>query len=434
LPVRAVATPATLVASEQVAVMNDERQPGDRIRVTGLCALAFLVMVSYAVARPSTESLFLDAYDAEDLPMVWILVAVFAVVTVGIYNRFSLKYDLVTLFGAVSVISCGLLALLVGAWKASVPGTAYALYVWKDIYVVILVEIYYSFANAVFPIQRARWYYGLFGVFGALGGVTGNLAVGPFAERFGTDDALWAVLPPLLLAWGLCLAFARLAGARAPMREVEEAPGSVGDGLTVVRRSSYLVLVLCLIGVVQVAITLVDYQYNSILETAYADADVRTGVSGRVYAAVNAGTLIGHASVGPLLRLVAVPGTLLGVPLLLAISVVAFAVNPAFGTIAVSKVASKVLDYTIFRAAKELLYIPLSYVEKTRGKAMVDMLTYRVAKGGASLLLLILAAVVTQALVTGLTLAAIAVWIGLTVAIVVRFRRRVSRSEELQGN
>jgi len=414
--------------------MTEERQPGDRVRVAGLCALAFLVMFSYAIARPSAESLFLDAYDAEDLPMVWILVAAFAVLTVGIYNRFSLRYDLVTLYGAVCAISGGLLVALVFAWKASIPGTAFALYVWKDIYIVVLVEIYYSFANAVFPIQRARWYYGLFGVFGAIGGVAGNLGVGPIAEQIGTDDALWAVLPPMLLSWGLCLVFARLAGARAPMREIAGAPASFGDGLTVVRRSSYLVLVLCLIGVVQVAITLIDYQYNSILENAYADADVRTGVSGRVYAAVNAGTLIGHACVGPLLRLVAIPGTLLGVPLLLAISVVAFAINPAFGTIAVSKAASKVLDYTIFRAAKELLYIPLSYVEKTKGKAVVDMLTYRVAKGGASLLLLVLAAVVTQALVTGLTLAAIAVWIGLTGAIVVRFRKRVSRAEELQGN
>ena len=56
----------------------------------------------------------------------------------------------------------------------------------------------------------------------------------------------------------------------------------------------------------------------------------------------------------------------------------------------VVKVASKSLDYSIFRAAKELLYLPLSQAEKTQGKALIDMLTYRVAKGGASVLLLIL--------------------------------------------
>ena len=48
--------------------------------------------------------------------------------------------------------------------------------------------------------------------------------------------------------------------------------------------------------------------------------------------------------------------------------------------------ASKAFDYSLFRSAKEMLYIPLSYEEKTRGKALIDMLAYRVAKGGASLL------------------------------------------------
>ncbi len=403
-------------------------------RVLGLCLLAFLVMFSYAIARPSAESLFLENNDAADLPLVWILVAAGALITVAIYNRFSLRFDLVTLYGQVCAITSALLVGLILAWKADLPHVGWALYVWKDLYIIVLVEIFYSFANAVFPIQRARWFYGLFGVFGGLGGVVGNLAVGPVAARIGTVDALWLVLPALVLSWALCLLFARLFGARAPMREVaDREPGGWADGLRVVRSSSYLLLMLGMIAVVQVAITLIDYQYNSLLEVTYADTDVRTGISGRVYAAVNFGTMICHASVGPILRVLAIPRTLLGVPLLLCVAVVGFAVNPAFGTIAVAKVASKVLDYTIFRAAKEMLYIPLSYVEKTRGKAVVDMLTYRVAKGGASLLLLGLAAVATQGLITGMILGMIAIWLALTAAIVARFRKRVSREEEIAG-
>ena len=404
-------------------------------RVVCLCALAYLLMFSYAIARPSSESLFLAAHDAAELPRVWILVAFAALATVAVYNRFSTRHDLVTLYAAVCLITGVSMTGLVFAWKAGLPGTSYALYVWKDIYIVVLVEIFYSFANAVFPIQRARWYYGLFGVFGSIGGVTGNLAVGPLAQRVGTDDSLWAVLPALALSAILCVAFARVIGARSLMREVDagEGPPKFTEGLTILRSSSYLLLMLILIAVVQVAITLIDYQFNGIVEAAYPDTDTRTGVIGKVYAAVNTGTLLGHALVGPMLRLLAIPGTLMAVPLALAATVVAFAINPAFGTMAAAKVASKVFDYTIFRAAKELLYIPLSYVEKTQGKAVVDMLTYRVAKGGASLLLLILAAVVTQALVTGLTLAAIVVWIAITVAIAVRFRKMVSREEEMKG-
>ena len=90
-------------------------------------------------------------------------------------------------------------------------------------------------------------------------------------------------------------------------------------------------------------------------------------------------------------------------------------------------------DYTIFRSAKEILYIPLSYAEQTQGKSVVDMLTYRVAKGGASLLLMGLLALGLAAAVTPVALALTAAWLGTTVAVVRRFRRKVPRSEELRG-
>ncbi|MDP7114185.1 MAG: Npt1/Npt2 family nucleotide transporter, partial [Myxococcota bacterium] len=181
-------------------------------RVIGLCALAFFCMLSYAVARPACESLFLDAHGSEALPRVWILVAVFAAVSVAIYNRFSTRVDLVTLYGAVCVITGGLLALLIVAWTRGVPFTGYALYIWKDIYIVILVEIFYSFANTVFPIRSARWFYGLFGVFGSLGGIVGNLGVGELSKLIGTEHALWTMIPILTVCVLICWVLARRAG------------------------------------------------------------------------------------------------------------------------------------------------------------------------------------------------------------------------------
>ena len=401
-----------------------------RERVIGLCVLALLCMLSYAFARPAAESMFLEAHGAESLPKAWVLVALGAAGWVFLYNRFSTRVDLVVLYGAVCLIALAVMAGLIVAWKAGLPGTGYALYVWKDLYIVVLVEIFYSFSNSVFPIARARWFYGLFGLFGAVGGVIGNLGVGALAERVGSADSLWAVAPILALSFVAALVLARRAGLE-PL-ERTEAP-KFGEGLTVVRRSSYLLLVLLLVGVVQVVITLIDFQWGGVVEAAFDDMDQRTAVIGRVYAAVNAGTIIGHATVGPVLRLLTIPRTLLAVPLLLAGALAGFLVNPIFGAMAAAKVASKVFDYTIFRAAKEMLYIPLSYTERTAGKALVDMATYRVAKGGASLVLLGLGLAATSGWISVINLGLIAVWIGLTWVIVRRFRRLVPRDEELRG-
>jgi hypothetical protein len=61
------------------------------------------------------------------------------------------------------------------------------------------------------------------------------------------------------------------------------------------------------------------------------------------------------------------------------------------------------------------------------------MATYRVAKGGASLVLLVLGLAATSGWISVINLGLIVVWIGLTWVIVRRFRRLVPRDEELHG-
>ena len=117
------------------------------------------------------------------------------------------------------------------------------------------------------------------------------------------------------------------------------------------------------------------------------------------------------------------------IPGLLAGFVIGAAAWPRMITIAITKVASKAFDYSIFRAAKELFYIPLSHSEKTQGKAVVDMLTYRVAKGGASIVLLVLKKLGAPLfMASGVALGMVVVWLVLTVVVVRRYRERVSTS------
>jgi hypothetical protein len=48
---------------------------------------------------------------------------------------------------------------------------------------------------------------------------------------------------------------------------------------------------------------------------------------------------------------------------------------------------SKTVDYSVFRAAKEVLYIPLPFTARYRAKLTIDALIYRSTKGVASALL-----------------------------------------------
>ncbi|MCA9622842.1 MAG: hypothetical protein KC731_27675 [Myxococcales bacterium] len=383
--------------------------------VTGL---AFVILFGYALARPTTESLFLEVHGSDALPSVWIAVAVTSVVAAGLYGRATSHHPLGRVMQGATLASALTLALTLVMHHLGLANGAGALYVWKDVHIVILLEALWSFANLVFNAKTARWAYGLFCAAGSLGGMTGNLLVGSLAARVGSVGVLLFLLPLFALEIAMIGMLAREAGQPAP----EARPRASLEDLWLLQRSPYLVWMVALIGLVQIAITLVDYVYNTAISSAYPDLDARTAVIGRVYAAIDATSLVLQLGTGLVLRALGLRATLLAIPALLGAVVAAFVIQPRFAFMAITKIASKAFDYSLFRAAKEMLYLPLSYAEKTRGKALVDILTYRVAKGGASLLLAGLLALGAAASTLPLVLGLIGLWLGVTVVVTRRHR------------
>ena len=399
-------------------------------RAAGLlvCALAFVVLFGYALARPSTESLYLTVYGSKALPSVWLAVAATAVVVVTLYNRAAARWPLGHVMIGSIIASGAVLALLVAWHRLGVRAGSFLLYVWKDVHIVVLLEALWSFANLVFPSKTASWAYGVFCAAGSLGGIAGNLSVGVVAHRLGTTGALGLLAPVFALQIGLVVLLARAAGHPAP----KERPKASLSDLRLLVESRYLGWMLAMVGLVQLVVTLVDFVYNDAIAQAYPATDARTAVIGQVYAVIDGTSLVLQLGTGVVIRAVGLRATLIGIPALVGAVVASFVVSPRFVLMAATKVASKAFDYSLFRAAKEMLYIPLDYAAKTRGKAMIDMLTYRVAKGGASLLLFALVAVGATAAVLPVTLVLVVAWVGVAVIVTRRYAslpRETSTSE-----
>lgn len=399
-------------------------------RLVALCLMAYVVLMSYAFSRPTVEAMLTDAHGKESLPRAWLMMSVVAAVTVVLYNRFSQGRTPIKVFGVITAITLGILVLLQGLYAVSVPGITYALFVWKDLYIVFLIEIFWTYANSVYDPKKARWAYGLFLIMGSLGGITGNLAVKPVAALYGTEGVLWLVVPALLVAWGVCLLVNRWLEEPVAFKAGKEAP-RFGEGMRSIANSRYMVLLLLLIVVTQVAITLIDYEYNAALFDAYPDdKDVRAGIGGQVYAAIDTSALVLQLLTGPILSALGVSRTLLTIPVLLGGAVAFFVAVPQFLSMAFAKVASKCFDYSLFRAAKEILYIPLTPMEKTQGKAVVDILVYRVTKGAVSLFLIgFLALIKVPGAVMFLTLFVIVVWIVVTHLLLRSHAARVAEND-----
>jgi ATP:ADP antiporter, AAA family len=407
---------------------GDSNNPGV---IAAICALAFVVLASYGFARPATESLFIEYHGSESLPWVWLLVALVATGSVTLYNQVAARVALRGLFLGVISATGLLLIAIQGLLHLEIPGAYYALYVWKDLYIVFLVEMIWTFANHIYSERKATGTYGLFLLMGSFGGMAGNASGGALATTIGSRQNLWMVLPLLAIA---ALLFVYLNRSVEPPKTQEKIKDetSWGTGVRAIAGSSLLVLMLLLIVLSQITITLIDFQYNVALESTFPDEDVRTAMGSQIYFFIDCGAIALQLLTGPILHSLGVGRTLMMIPLLLGGAVTIFAFSPRFATIAFAKITSKCFDYSIFRAAKEILYIPLSRAEKTQGKAIIDILTYRVAKGATSLMLIVLKGLTWSGalLFANITLGFIAVWVAAALGIA---KRHQSDSEGRDG-
>lgn len=389
----------------------------------GYGVLAFLVIGLYEVARPSAESLFLEAYGSRFLPWVWAAVAPASIVVGHLFGLAARRLPMSRVFALASLTSAVLLVGLLAWVKSGVPQASFALYVWKDVYIVVLVEAFWAHANARVPSADAQWAYGAFTASGTVGGIAAGAVVGPLAGQLGTVGVMGLLVPGLLVVAAAGILLGRTPETRSP--EAEKGGGLL-EGLQVVKRSRYLLPLLGMVLVSQLVITLVDFSFNHALELRFGDTDQRTGVLGQVYALINTGSLLLQVGTGLVLSLLGVGGTLVGIPFVVGLAVGGHVLVPIWFLLAGAKVASKVFDYSIARAAKEMLYIPLSRAEQTQGKAVVDVMTYRTAKGGAALLVGAAVGVLGASGVEWAALALLIAWVALAVTIARRYRQSPS--------
>ncbi|MBH1988538.1 MAG: hypothetical protein I8H72_00705 [Myxococcaceae bacterium] len=391
------------------------------------------IIASYGFARPVTDSLFLEHYGAKGLPNVFLLSAAATVVAMAVYNRFNARYSLLALLGGAATLSSLLLCLGLLAFKMQIPYAVYGLYVWREVYMILLVEIFWSLADTLFNIRSARKSYGIVLGMGSLGGFAVNLMVGPISMRIGTEWALLGVLPCLGLCTILTLAFSRTLGGKPVFKKSDVKQLGAGS-LSVVRNSRYLLPLLFLIAIVQISISLVDLQFNAALEIAYPEMNARTGMIGQVHAVIDVFATFLQFFSGMVIGSLGTGGVFVGIPITLGLAILSFIVSPHFLTAAILKVTSKCFDYSIFRASKEMLYIPLSHLEKTQGKALIDILIYRVAKSSAALLMIFLISIQFSDYVMHIAMSLMFAWILLAVVIVKRYKAVLSVRRSFEKN
>lgn len=359
--------------------------PGRTLAAALAIALAStFLLFGYEFVRSVAQSLFVEAYGADKLPWVMTGGPLGALILVFGYARLlsavgpRLAIILSTAISAFVLIACQK-AILAGF----APATAF-LYLFREAYIVLLVEQVWSFLNSTLNDSEGRKLNGLVCGIASLGPIAGGLMVRSFAQSWGSANLL--LLAGLTLApVGILAAWAfHLAGE--PAASPAEAKGRHGHlGWGELTGNPVLYRMALLIVITQVVGAALELHMNIRVKAMIPDADTRTSWFGGLYALLNVGAA--------LFQFVLTPLALRRLPLLTvhtvipALNMAASAVSlfiPGLFPAAAAYMTFKILDYSVFRAGKELLYIPLSFDARYRAKEMIDAFGYRLGKGAAS--------------------------------------------------
>ena len=262
--------------------------------------------------------------------------------------------------------------------------TTVIIYVFREAYIVIVIEQFWSFVNSTLTTKQAKTINGPFCAIASVGSVVGGLLVGRWAETLGSETLLLFTAASLIPAAIFGVIAYNLAGEPKP--SAAEEGGRRGHlGVKTFFSSKYLVFIGLLILCTQVISTVLVIRFDGLVEKEILNTDTMTAYFGKFYA--------GLAAIAAVLQLVVVPIALrfislkvihIGIPIVHLINGFVLTKFPSLRAGARAFLMFKALDYSLFRAGKELFYMPLSYDERYRAKQIIDSFGYRSGKSGSA--------------------------------------------------
>ena len=359
---------------------------------------SFTIATLY-ILKPVRSSLFLTTHGSENLRYAYVGEGIFLVFITSLYIKLSrwLKKKS-TLFS----VTIGFFILTIIAFWALfkagyVEWLAYFFYIWVAAYSITIVTQCWALANDIFNPQEAKRLFGFIISGGSLGGIMGGLVTNRFAEKIGTANLL--LLGALLLR--CCLIFVRAILQHERIDHTErgtpkEKPSSstvfIGEKSTwnLFLSSRYLLLIAALVMIAKISSTIIDNQFNSVVESSIIEKNARTAFFGGFLAFLNGVSFFLQLIFSSYaLRRFGVGISLLLLPIGLAVGATTTIFFPILQVAAATKIYDGSLNYSINQLGKEILYLPIPGRIRYRVKPLIDMLAYRVSKSLAGFLIII---------------------------------------------
>jgi len=352
-----------------------------RIRAGFLFLNFMLIIMTVYQLKPASRSLFIEFLGADQLPYVWIGTAMVMGLLISWYHRLVGSHTRVYVVTASCFLFSVLLVLFRVLFDQPHPATAVAFYIFVDILSVVLVEQFWSLTNSIYSTKEGKAWYGFIGTGGLLGGVFGGGAAALILKYtpLQTPDLLLVAAAIILLLLVQTWLMARL-GIYAEV-EKQGHPTRFRGGWQAMKENRYLLLIAGILLLSQLVDPIVEYQFLKTVESNYLDQEARTTFLSLFFSLLGGVSIIVNLCLTPLVhKIFGVIAGLAAQPLLLGLCSLGFYFRPFLFLAGASKICDRGLSYSINRASKELLYVPIDSVLIYQAKAWIDMFGYRLFK------------------------------------------------------
>jgi hypothetical protein len=268
-----------------------------------MASAAALTLAGYELVRSPSNSMFASVYGKGQLPLVTALIPLMVVAVAFFYAR------TLTALGPrrtllASTLGTGVLLVISSlAVKYKVNSILWFLYLFKEAYIVLLIEQYWSFINSSISQQESRRINGIVCGVASLGSILAGVIGSQLAESVGTTN--------LILVAGLVTIPAALIADRAfalfgePQDKDKNSAKSDAQlakdvGINAFGRERVLVIIMALVVIGQLVGTLLGLGFQGSLYDAMPDAAKQSAYSYVFYAWVNGIAAVFQFFVAPL--------------------------------------------------------------------------------------------------------------------------------------
>lgn len=404
-------------------------RPGERSALGLAFAWNVLTLAAMYMVLPVRGAFLLANFGPEVIPYVYMASAAATGLAVALYGSFARRSRARLVGGTILALAASLLGWwALGNVASSVPAVAFGFYLWSDVFSIMSVTVFWSYADDVFRGERSKRLFGVIAAAGSLGAILGSLLVNRLVVALGPlpmllmAAATYSMALPLLWAlerWARSRPEAREAPAEPPPSSPVERARRIGEDLRRIASSRLLTLLALLVVLERLVPDFGNYIFLAAAREAFPGRDhLAATLAGYIFWQNMASFAVGLLVASWALRKAGLGWSLASSAAANLAGFALFAFVPTAGVALGFNGVEGVFRYTVFKSAKEATYTYAPQAALYRAKAFIEMFLYRFARGAAGFLLLLLTGAGGMALgsvgvaIAALPLAALWLWTG----------------------